>query len=917
MKKLLILLSLSVFSFDSLAQVVSVSPAFPTVDDVVTITYHANEGNAALTGVSTVYAHMGLITSTSTSNSNWQFVQGVWGTADAQVLMTNIGNNTHQITIDVDVFYNFPVGTDVQKLAFVFRNATGTIVGRESDGSDIFYDVYPSTVGFLAKFFAPTTNQVTNLNDQIAIQAQSNQPADLSIFDNGVLISSQTNATVLDYQLTVTSPGEHVVELVATNGTVSISDTFKYIVNPTLNLQNPPAGMKQGLNRLNDNSILITLFAPEKENIYLLGDFNNWTPSLDYHMHVSLDLKTWWIQVDNLQPDQRYGYQFLIDGQIKVADPISELIADPNNDASISTETYPNPYPYPTGKTTGFISLFTTNPTSFNWQHDGYERPAQTDLVIYEILVRDFVAKHDYLTLIDTLDYLSDLGINAIELMPVGEFENNESWGYNPSFHMALDKYYGTPEHFKQFVDACHERGIAVILDIALNHTFGQSPMLKMYWDAANNRPAANSPWFNAICPHEPFCWGYDLNHEVTATQNYIDRINHFWMDEYHLDGFRFDYTKGFINNANSFSQPRINLLKRMADTIWAVHPDAYIILEHWADNNEEKQLSNHGMMMWGNITFDYHKAMKGVGSNFTNGVHIARGWNDAHLITYVESHDEERGMYEALTNGSVSNPNHSIKNNVPVSLQRAQAAAVMMLTTPGPKMIWQFGELGYDKSINLGCRVCNKPILWNYFFDSNRKQLYDVYKATIALKLNHETFKSGTPTYALSSTIKRITYQHPDMDALVVANFGVQNGSSTINFTETGRWYEYYTGDSLEVSQLATQITLKPAEYRVYTTKRLTKPEILSTVSVEDIVANEWNLRVFPNPTSDVITLKIQQDFIPERVAILKSGGEIVKDFTHLNSSHTFDVSDLSAGMYLVYIEYEGRFTVKTFVKN
>ena len=268
MKKLLILLWLSVFSFDSLAQVVSVSPAFPTVADVVTITYHANEGNAALTGVSTVYAHMGLITSTSTSNTNWQYVQGVWGTADAQVLMTNIGNNTHQITIDIDVFYNFPVGTDVQKLAFVFRNAAGTIVGRESDGSDIFYDVYPSTAGFLANFFAPTTNQVTNLNDQIAIQAQSNQPADLSIFDNGVLISSQSNTTVLDYELTVSSPGEHLVELVATNGSTSISDTFKYIVNPTLNLQDPPAGMKQGLNRLNDNSILITLFAPEKENIY-------------------------------------------------------------------------------------------------------------------------------------------------------------------------------------------------------------------------------------------------------------------------------------------------------------------------------------------------------------------------------------------------------------------------------------------------------------------------------------------------------------------------------------------------------------------------------------------------------------------------------------------------------------------------
>ena len=75
------------------------------------------------------------------------------------------------------------------------------------------------------------------------------------------------------------------------------------------------------------------------------------------------------------------------------------------------------------------------------------------DLIIYEVLVRDFVAKHNYQTIIDTLNYLDKLGINAIELMPPGEFENNESWGYNPSFHMALDKYYGTPEKFKELID--------------------------------------------------------------------------------------------------------------------------------------------------------------------------------------------------------------------------------------------------------------------------------------------------------------------------------------------------------------------------------------------------------------------------------------------------------------------------------
>ena len=79
----------------------------------------------------------------------------------------------------------------------------------------------------------------------------------------------------------------------------------------------------------------------------------------------------------------------------------------------------------------------------------GYVRPEKDELIIYELLIRDFLNMHDYSTLVDTLSYLARLGVTAIELMPVNEFEGNKSWGYNPSFHMALDKYYGPAEDFK------------------------------------------------------------------------------------------------------------------------------------------------------------------------------------------------------------------------------------------------------------------------------------------------------------------------------------------------------------------------------------------------------------------------------------------------------------------------------------
>jgi pullulanase/glycogen debranching enzyme len=454
---------------------------------------------------------------------------------------------------------------------------------------------------------------------------------------------------------------------------------------------------------------------------------------------------------------------------------------------------------------------------------------------------------------------LDKLGINAIELMPPGEFENNESWGYNPSFHMALDKYYGTPEKFKEFIDSCHGRGIAVIVDMVLNHAFGQSPMVNMYWDAANNRPAANSPWFNAICPHEPYCWGYDYDHTRQATKDYIDQVNAFWLQEYNIDGFRFDYTKGFINNANGFSTDRINILKRMADSIWSVKQNAYVILEHWCDNAEEKQLAEYGMMLWGNLTHAYNDGTMGFTStsNISSGIYSARTWTVPHLVTYMESHDEERLMYKNITFGSSSNPQHNTKDEY-TALGRMQTAAVIFFSQPGPRMIWQFGELGYDISIDFPCRVCNKPILWNYFAEARRKQLYDVYAAMMHLRNTYSTFTSLSFNYMLSGAIKRMKLNDPAMNAVVLTNFSVTNQDATPSFHHTGTWYEYFTGDSIVVTDVNAVLNMTPGEYRVYTDVRLEQPEITDApVSLDELVIEEESILLYPNPGKEEVSVR------------------------------------------------------------
>lgn len=925
MKPNILFLTLSFFflNFTFNSQILEVTPAFPTVNDVVTIIYDATEGNGALVGTSQVYCHTGLITSASTSPTNWLYVQGNWGQVDPSVAMTNLGNNKHSITIDIDAFYGFPGGTNVLKLAFVFRNATGTIVGRETDGSDIYYDMYPINGGLQAAIFNPTNIQVIDLNQSFNFNAQANQSSTLTLKEDGVLLNSIPNSTVLNYVVTATNPGTHLLLFEADNGTTIAKDSIYYTVNPNLNIFDPPIGVENGVNILNDSTVLLQLYAPEKEHVYVVGDFNNWMPTGNYHMNCSLDSSRWWLVINDLIPGQSYGYQFFIAGQGNYADPMSTLILDPNNDGFIGSTTYPNMHPYPTGLTNGFVSVFNTTPPNYDWQNTSFTSPAKKDLVIYELLIRDFVAARNYQTLIDTIAYLDKMGINAIELMPNLEFEGNQSWGYNCALHMALDKYYGTAEKFKEFVDTCHGRGIAVIVDMVLNHAFGSNPMVNMYWDAPNSRPAANNPWFNAVCPHQPYCWGYDFNHSTDATKEYVKQVNRYWLQEYNIDGFRFDFTRGFLNASANFSNERIVTLKTMADSIWTIKPSTYVILEHWCDNNEEEQLADYGCMLWGNLTYGYQNAAKGfvVNSGLINGIYTNRTWTVPHLITYMESHDEERLMFESITNGNSNNPAHNAKDPY-TALGRMQALAVIFLTQPGPRMIWQFGELGYDISIDNPCRTCNKPILWNYLLQGRRRQLLDVYSATLKLRNDYETFRSLDFQASLGSGVKRMIMNDPSMNGISIVNVDVYAQTAIPSFQHTGWWYEYFTGDSLQVSNVNASFVMQPGEYRIYTDVKLDVPYITSVASISELENPAFEFEVSPVPFNDEFNLSFQSmDFSKFEIELYDEQGRLQsqkRGFANAgeNKIHWNELN-LSKGSYLVILKLGVNYSSKIIVKQ
>jgi len=898
-----------------IAQIIQISPAFPTVNDVVTIHYDASQGNGGLVGVTPVYTHTGIVTQSGLPSS-WSYVQGNWGQPDTNVLMTDLGNNIHEIVIDIDQYYGFPNGTNVAKLAFVFRNFDGSLEGKTVTMGDIFYPVYPINGGFQAAIFKPYSDLLVNINDTISINGQSNSNATLQLFDNGVLVADTTNTTLLEKDIIVNSSGDHQIILVADDGNTIIRDTVNYVVIPPLNLVDPPNGLVDGINYINDSTVTLKFYAPEKTTVNLIGDHNNWMVNSFSFMSLSTDSSYWWKTISGLNPGGKYTYQYLVDGVIKIADPLSPLILDPNNDANIGSFNYPNPIPYPSNYTNGFVTVMEPGKTAYNWTNNNFIPPDNKDLIIYELLVRDFVSTHSYQTLIDTLDYLTELGVNAIELMPPGEFENNESWGYNPSFHMALDKYYGTPEHFKAFIDSCHGRGIAVINDIVFNQAFGQSPMVNLYWNGLNNRPAANNPWFNEVCPHPPYCWGYDFDHSSEATMNFMDRVNHYWLDEYHIDGFRFDFTKGFSNNSNNYDNDRINLLKRMADTIWSKHPNAYVILEHWADNNEEKILANYGMMLWGNVTHGYQESAMGYSSNsnLSWGVYKYRLWNEPHLISYMESHDEERIMYKNITYGNTTGQQNA--KNLLNGLKRTEGLAALMLTTPGPKMIWQFGELGYDISIDFPCRVCNKPILWNYYTENSRKRLYDVYKASIELRKSHPVFTGDDFTYSLNGEVKSLKLNDPNMNAFVIVNIDVNPQDKTIDFQHDGWWYEYFSGDSIQINGTST-ISLDPGEYKVYTDLKLDKPEILNTLGLNEYEVANWDVHIFPNPSRDFLNITVHGSQSKEiKYTIMNNLGKIIYQQSGTFNRHQIKIEKLSKGNYFLILEQDNNLTSKEFVK-
>mgnify|MGYP001449043797 CR=1 FL=1 len=895
----------------SFAQITT-SPAFPVASQKVTVTFDSSKESRLGLFSGDLYAHTGVIVE---GNSDWSHVIGSWGNNTTQPELTNKGNGIYELEIspDITTCYGVSSGEKVTQLAFVFRSSDGS-----EQTNNLLVDVYEE--GLIVNITSPAENSILNKNQETAISATASAEGTISISIGNSEIA-QSSGTEITTGYTFTESGNQWLIAKITSGTGTSYDSVSVYIKEETITEAKPSSYKKGINYTSDNSVALVLWAPEKKFVYVLGSFNDWQLSEQYQMKKDGDY--YWLDVTGLTKGAQYPFQYYIDGEIKIADPYCEQTSDPWNDSSISESTYPGLIAYPEGKTEGIASVLQPGQTDYSWKITDFQAPDKKNLVIYELLVRDFTSEHTYKAVREKLDYLQDLNINVLELMPVNEFEGNSSWGYNPSFYFAPDKYYGPKNELKQLIDECHKRGIAVVIDMVLNHSYGQSPLVQMYRDEANNCPAANNPWYNqqSNFRNPDLQWGYDFNHDSEYTRELVDSINSFWMNEYKVDGFRFDFTKGFSNTAygasswgSSYDAARISNLERMADEIWKRKNDAIVIFEHLADNSEEKVLANYGILLWGNMNSEYAEAAMGYHDNgkseLKSVVYTGRDWNEPNLVAYMESHDEERLMYKNLQYGN-SLGTYDI-TQLSTALDRIELNSVFFIPFPGPKMIWQFGELGYDYSIDYNGRTGEKPVEWDYVKETDRTDLFRVMSKLNYLKQNYAEFSSNIMQYDLTSELKTYQLESDGNYVVAVGNFGLAAMNTNITFPKTGTWYDYFAGTTFTVSSATMSISLQPGEYKLLTSRQMDVPHI-STAS-QKAELNPSEIKLFPNPCTGGLYVNSPESV--DKYRIFSIDGKLMSVSNPNQAKFRINTEKLESGFYLLQIEDASNTTLK-FIKK
>jgi glycosidase len=751
------------------------------------------------------------------------------------------------------------IAGSITQINLVIRDATGNL-----KTSDLFLNVTP----FDLTLVSPIANSATFYSAGSVNVSATNVGgnANYSLTNpNGTVLNTQSSITAYNYSIDAPINGEYTLTI--TIGGNSISKKFILLASATPAPTAMPSNLKDGVNYNSTDSTKVSLVlnAPGKDFIYVAGNFNNWLPGSADVMKKDPITGKFWLEISNLIPNSWYAFQYWVCDNspavnspklVRTADPFSTLVLSPFDDPEIiNLGVYPGLPEYATiapaqQREVSVIQTGYKAYWNYNWKSTTKPNTniSKKDLMIYELLIRDFDSTRTYQSLINRMDYFKRLNINALQLMPVMEFEGNMSWGYNPVYHLAPDKRYGPPAKLKELIDSCHQNGIAVIFDIALNHVFPRSPLDRMWMVDTDN-----DGWSNGISPDNPYCntvpkhtlnVGSDLNHfrePNNLTNTYVQRTVEQWMNEFNIDGFRWDLTQGFTNSCtanddactHSNQSDRIVKLKWYADMQWAIDPNFYVIFEHWVFGEIPEytayrlnETPSKGIMCWRRGDNEYANLLKGNATDIS----IISDASNYRMQGNIESHDEDRVAYKAFTEAGQTT------GNLAKIHARMPALGSVFFLVPGSKMIWHFGELGCEVSVNTcnngtvngNCRLDTKPqYQWinNWLSNIARKKIYDDWGRLMAMRTRESVFRNGQHGFNQTTTgrprldvwTSTIPTTHLSY-VMVHTNFTNSSVTFPAYFPYVGTWYNLMDNSPITVTNTTQSITL-PADggYVVY----------------------------------------------------------------------------------------------------
>ena len=545
------------------------------------------------------------------------------------------------------------------------------------------------------------------------------------------------------------------------------------------------------------SSIEFKLLAPYNKEAALIGSFSNWE-----NIPMEKDDQGYFRTQIELE-DGVYQYKFRVrskswffepDQWVDVVDPYATDIDNPTQNGVIRIKD---------GKKIV---------DSYVWQHDDKPLPPDHELVIYEMHVGDFSGGEDdpyprgnYQHVIEKLDYLCELGINAIELMPIKEYPGDYSWGYNPRYFLATESSYGSTEDLKRLIDECHARGIRIIIDGIYNHSEASSPLTQIdhdYWYHHEPRDPDNNwgPEFN----YEH----YDENLKTYPARKFIGDVVRFWIEEYHIDGIRYDAARQIGNY--DFMHWIVDQAKKTAGD-----KPFYNIAEHIPETTSITNIDGPMDGCWHDSFYHTVKAHI-CGDKFDleelkNVLDCKRqGFMGAtNVVNYLTNHDHERLM--------VSLANREIFDEA--AFKRAKLGTVMLMTAVGVPLIWMGEEFGDYQPLDPE----PSKIDWKILSNDNNRGLWEYYKGLINLRQhNHALYTENIDFFhedPESQVLAYTRWNDQGSQVVVVVNFSDNYlaGYRVPHFPENGTWHEWTGNYEIECGDDNILIDLPEYEAQVF----------------------------------------------------------------------------------------------------